>query len=121
MTHQEAEGLEEQRCAAMLQADCTALDRLLSDDLRWAHASGKVDTKAQMLAQFGEGSMRVHSLDRSQTETRIFGTAAVVMGIVVMDATVGGVRKDVRSRYCGVWSSHAGAPQLVTWQSARIG
>lgn len=121
MTVDEVEQLEAARCAAMLRADVEALARLFHDDLRWAHASGKVDTKQGMLAQFGDGSMRVFALDRSQMEARVFGGCAVVTGEVHMDALNGGSRREVRSRYTGVWSASGGAPQLVAWQSARLG
>ena len=121
MTLNDVEALEQARCAAMIGADATALESLLSSELRWTHASGKVDTKESMISQFGDGSMRVFSLERSETEARVFGSAAIVTGVVRMDAMAGGVRKDVHSRYSGVWSAHHGAPQLVNWQSARQG
>ena len=121
MTSQEVEKLEAARCAAMLEPDIEALARLLHDDLRWGHASGKVDTKQAMLAQFGEGSMRMFSLNRSVTEIRLFGDCAVVTGEVLMDAMNGGTRRAVHSRYTGVWSACQGEPQLVAWQSARLG
>lgn len=121
MTFDEVEQLEAARCAAMLDADVDALARLLHDGLRWAHASGRVDTRQDMLAQFGDGSMRVFSLDRSDTEARLFGDCAVVTGEVRMDAMNGGSRREVRSRYTGVWSASEGAPRLVAWQSARLG
>ena len=74
-----------------------------------------------MLSQFADASMRVFTLQRSDTEVRLFGGCAVVTGQVAMDAMNGGSRRDVRSRYTGVWSAAEGAPQLVSWQSARLG
>lgn len=121
MTQEQVENLEARRCAAMLASDVAALDQLFSDELRWAHASGAVDTKAGMMAQFADGSMRCLSIERRDTHTSIFGNAAVVTGTVEMDAVVNHVRKQVRSRYAGVWSSHEGEPRLVNWQSARLG
>ena len=121
MTLDEVDDLEEARCAAMLAADVDGLQCLLHDELLWAHASGKVDTKQGMLAQFSNGTMRVFSLDRSNTETRLFGGCAVVSGEVRMDAMNGGTRGEVRSRYTGVWSASGSEPQLVAWQSARLG
>lgn len=120
MTADDVERLEAARCAAMLGADVEALARLFHDDLRWGHASGKVDRKQTMLAQFGDGSMRVFSLDRSEIEAREFGDCAVVNGVVHMDAMNGGRRREVRSRYTGVWSTSGGLPQLVAWQSAKL-
>lgn len=121
MTIEDIEALEAERCRAMLEADTATLDRLLHRDLRWAHASGKIDTKADMLAQFGDGTMRVFTLDSSDTEARLFGECAVATGEVRMDAMNGGVRREVRSRYTGIWSAHEGTPRLVAWQSAKLG
>lgn len=117
----EVEKLEVRRCAAMLSADTAQLNLLLHDDLRWAHASGRVDNKEAMIAQFGDGSMRVFALERSDTWQQLFGECAVVTGEVRMDAMNGGVRREVRSRYTGVWSTSEGEPQLIAWQSARLG
>ena len=103
----------------MTAADLDALDRLFSDDLRWVHASGKVDTKTDMINQFGDGSMRCFTIERSDEEYRTFGPTGVATGVVAMDALVNGNRKQVVSRYTGVWSAHGGIPQLISWQSAR--
>jgi|SRR5579859_7826609 len=121
MTLDDIEEVENERCAAMVAGDLEALNRLFSEELIWAHASGKVDTKAEMLAQFREGSMACYTIARSDIDVRLFGDAAVVTGIVTLDAMVGGVRKKARSRYAGVWSAHRGRPQLVNWLSARLG
>ena len=121
MTPDEVEALEQARCEAMIAADVGAFEKLLSDDLVWAHASGKIDSKQSMIEQYAEGSMRVFTLERSETDARIFGTAAIVTGVVRMDAMAGGVRKQVHSRYAGVWSAHDSTPRLVNWQSARHG
>lgn len=119
MTIEEVEALEQARVAAMIDGDVEAFERLLSDDMRWSHASGKTDTKVSMIAQYAEGSMRCFTIERSETDARIFGDAAIVTGVVRMDAQAGGVRKQVHSRYAGVWSDHNGSPQLVNWQSSR--
>ena len=121
MTLDDVEKLEQARVAAMIAGDVAAFEQLLSDEMRWSHASGNTDTKASMIAQYAEGSMRCFTIDRSNTEARVFGSAAIVTGEVRMDAMAGGVRKQVHSRYAGVWSDHAGTPQLVHWQSARHG
>lgn len=121
MTIDQVEELEAARCRAMLAGDVEAFERLLSDDLRWTHASGGVDGKASMLRQYREGSMAVHSLDRSAEDVRIFGRTAVASGSVRMDASIGPVRKQVHSRYQAVWSEHDGTPRLVSLLSARAG
>lgn len=113
------ERLEDQRVAAMLSADTATLSRLFHEDLRWVHASGGMDTKQAMLAQFADGSMRCFTIDRTDVLVRVFGDTGVVLGTVMMDAQVGGTRKSVVSRICGVWVVGADGAQLVSWQSAR--
>lgn len=121
MTIDDLEKLEDERCRAMAAGDLALLGTLFSDDLRWVHASGGVDTKATMIGQFSRGEMAVHSLERSDVDLRVFGYTGVASGTVAMDATVGLVRREVRSRYQAVWSSHDGTPRLVSWLSARAG
>ena len=48
------------RCAAMLAGDATALDALLAEDLRFAHATGAVDDKPAFLAKMAAGRI-VHT------------------------------------------------------------
>lgn len=119
MSPGELEKLEEARCAAMTMVDLDALDRLFADDLRWIHASGKVDTKSDMITQFANGSMRCFTIERSDEEYRTFGSTGVATGLVTMDAMTNGVRKQVVSRYTGVWSAYENTPRLISWQSAR--
>jgi len=119
MTVEEVEALERGRVEAMITCDLEAFEKMLSDDMRWSHAAGNIDTKQSMIAQYAEGGIRCFAVERSETETRIFGTAAIVTGVVHMDVEAAGVRKKIRSRYTGVWSEHDGNPQLVSWQSAR--
>lgn len=115
LTIAEVERIEEQRVAAMIAADTATLSRLFHEELRWVHASGGMDTKQSMLAQFADGSMRCFAIDRSNVPVRVFG----VLGTTTMDAQVGGTRKSVVSRVCGVWVAGADGAQLVSWQSAR--
>ena len=119
LTIAEVERIEEQRVAAMIAADTATLTRLFHDDLRWVHASGGMDTKQSMIAQFADGSMRCFAIDRTDVLVRVFGDAGVVLGTVTMDAQVSGMRKSVVSRVCGVWVAGADGAQLVSWQSAR--
>lgn len=119
LTIGEVERLEDQRVAAMIAADTATLSRLFHDDLRWVHASGGMDTKQSMIAQFADGSMRCLTIDRSDVLVRVFGDTGVVLGTVTMDAQVGGTRKSVVSRVCGVWVTGSDGAQLASWQSAR--
>ena len=111
--------LEDRRVAAMISGDPVELGALLSDGLLWTHASGKVDTKDDMVGQYSAGTMICFRIDRASVNVRIFDTVAIVTGAVEMDARVGEVRKMVNNRYMAVWQDRPGGAQLIGWQSAR--
>lgn len=119
LTNAVVEDLEDRRVAAMLSGDAEALKTLLSDDLRWTHASGNIDTKEQMVSQFAAGTMRCFRYDRRDNVVRLFGDVAIVSGLVELDGQVGEVRKVVNSRYMGIWRDDGAGPVLIGWLSAR--
>ena len=120
LTELEVMKLEDQRCNSMLSGDLVAMEELFSEQMLWIHGSGIVDTKRSLIERFEQGTTRCYRLDRAEVIIRIFGNAAVVTGVVDMDAEFAGKRGAVLSRFTGVWSAEDGTPKLVTWQSARL-
>ncbi len=71
--------LEQRRNTALVANDMTLLGTMLTDDLTYVHASGKLDTKATLLASIGKDYSYLES-ERGELSVRVFGDTAVMTG-----------------------------------------
>lgn len=109
---------DQARGAALLAADTAALDRLLADDLRYTHSSGKVETKAVHLKSFADGLR----YDRFET-TGLHGHAVtpevvVLTGTINQNKGVGGKMTALRLFFHAVWRKGPQGWQLASLQTA---
>ena len=111
--------LEDERCAALIAADLEKLGELFSDRLNWCHSSGKVDTKAQLLAKLESGATRYLSMERVDTRFMAGASGGVSTGLVNMAAVVAGTEHQLRNRYATTWLEEDGSWKLVAWQSTK--
>ena len=112
--------LEARRCDAMVAADIGALDRLLSDDLTWTHASAHQDTKASFLVRLQAGGTRYLEIKRSDEQVRLHGGVAVVTGVAHMRASINGEERQLRNRYTNVWTKSDEGWRMIAWQSTAV-
>ena len=113
------ESFEESRCQALISADMDKLDLLFSERLNWCHSSGKVDTKAQLLAKIASGATKYLSMQRTDTKVIAGAEAGVATGLVNMAAIVAGTEHQLSNRYATVWLNEDGNWRLVAWQSTK--
>ncbi|SPE28099.1 conserved exported hypothetical protein [Acidobacteriia bacterium SbA2] len=123
-TTRDAEGeirdLERQRFRAMEHVDVAALNRILSDDLIYTHASGLQQTKAEMIGVLGSGDFKYESISADSTRIRIFDQTAVVTGRAAMKVKSGQGEQTFKLCYLDVYVKQDGRWQMVAWQSSRV-
>ncbi len=112
--------LETRRCDAMMAADFDELDKLLSDQLTWTHASARQETKASFLAMLRAGSTRYLEIRRSEERVRSYGDVAVLTGVADMRASINGEDRRLCNRYTNVWAKTGASWQMVAWQSTAV-
>jgi len=112
--------LEDQRCAAMVNADADALSKLFDDALVWTHSSAKVDSKESFLAALKAGNTRYVEIKRVDEQVRIHGSLAVITGIAEMKVELQGESRQLRNRYTDVWIQRDGAWKMTAWQSTAV-
>ena len=109
---------DEERLAATVAADQARLEAVFSDDLRYAHSSGHVDTKASYIAAL-TGSKTSH--DGFEYKERLFrpvGPGIVLMtGRVVSRTTSGTQKRTLDLNYLAVWREELGHWRFLAWQS----
>jgi len=112
---------DDERVGAMIAADRARLDAILSDDLHYAHSSGKVDTKASLTDTIVSGRTKYEII---KYETRNFTFPAP--GIALMSGrahvkvgnATGGM--DAALSLLAVWREEKGHWRFLAWQSCKL-
>ena len=120
---QEIMQAESERVRAAIARDTAALDRLLSDDLTYAHSSGSVDTKAQFVESIRTGALQYISMEHSELAARVYGNTALLTGrssMQVKSPRSGGEAQRFDIRFLTVYVKGGGRWRQVAWQSARL-
>lgn len=113
---------DDARIAATKAADRAALDAAYSDDLHYAHSSGKVDRKASQIEGIVNGPNLYEAIEYPE---RTFVPAAP--GIVLMKgralfhmkAKRDGSRLVNDLNYLAVWRNENGRWRFLAWQSCK--
>ncbi len=107
---------EEQLRQAITGQNWDGLAALLSDDLIYTHATGKVQDKAEYLAGIQNGSHR-YACQRKNLQVRAYGDVALMTGRQI-NTTVGlGV---TYHQVIQLWHKIGGTWQLEAQQSTRL-
>ncbi len=116
-----ARAADDERVAATCAADRARLAAVMSDELRYAHSSGVIDTKASYIEPRVTG---VSKQDSITYEERTFTVAAP--SIVLMSgkghfiSTSGGKTTDLHLGFLGVWRLENGKWHFLAWQSLKL-
>ena len=112
---------DDARVAAMLTPNQATLDKVLSDDLRYAHSNGKVDTKASLTASLLGGEAKYLSYKYTERAFRFPAPdVAVMAGRLEVQAKVDGVSMTTGISYLAVWHLEKGQWKFLAWQSCKI-
>ena len=113
--------VDDARVAAMLKPSKAVLDTVLSDDLRYAHSNGKVDTKASLTASLLGGDAKYVSYKYSERSFKFPAPdVAVMAGRLEVQAVVDGVSMTTGISYLAVWRLEKGQWKFHAWQSCKI-
>ena len=112
---------DSERVAAMKSADREKLAAILSDDLRYAHSSGTVDTKQSFIEALTTGRTKYVALDYDE---RAFtfpapGVALMTGRARVRVANASGENEMVLG-FLGVWREENGRWRFLAWQSCKL-
>ena len=108
------------RLTAMMAGDGEALARLMSDQLRFVHSDGRVESKADYVKNLMAGDTAYADAKTSELETTQVSTdVVVVIGVQEMRKRLGPTWSDIKLRYLAVWRNESGVWRMVAWQSAR--
>jgi hypothetical protein len=114
---------EKARVVALDRSDVAALEQILADDLTYVHASGRVDTKASLLAAIRSGELQYFSWQPLVLKVRVLGDTAVIDGEYLVHVKDSRVQEDpfsVKVFFLTVYAQRNGSWQQIAWQSTRM-
>lgn len=95
--------------AAQLNADVSALDRLIADDLLFTGPDGQLGTKKQDLDAHASGAVRFRSHDPEELRVRRVNENVAISALRArLVVEVGGVTVRGTYRYTRIWAREAG-------------
>lgn len=111
---------QQKRFRAMVEADRSALDALLSEDLVYIHTTGAVDTKSSLIEAVVSGTIDYTRLEAKDTTLRFAGNAAIITGTAELGVVAGGTVHAASIRFTEVYVDAGDGWRLASWQSTRI-
>lgn len=109
---------DDERLAATVAGDKGRLEAIFSDDLRYAHSSGHVDTKASYVAALTGSKTSHNGFEYKERSFQSVGPGIVLMTGRVLSRTTSGMQKRTLDlNYLAVWREEHGQWRFLAWQS----
>jgi hypothetical protein len=112
---------DDARVAATLAGDIDALKAIYSDEMYYAHSSGKLDSKTSQLEGIATGLYKYTKFDyKERAFTPIAPTVVLMKGAALLALTrLSGERILLDINYLGVWRLEGGKWKFLAWQASR--
>jgi uncharacterized protein DUF4440 len=115
-----ARAADAERLAATQAADRTRLDAIFSDELRYGHSSGKVDTKASYVEAIAGHHTTYESFEYKERTFKAAGPGVVLMmGRVIIHASSEGQKVVNDLNFLAVWRLEGSKWRFLAWQSCK--
>jgi ketosteroid isomerase-like protein len=113
---------DDEKVAAILAADRARLDAIFSDDLRYAHSSGGVDTKASYVDAVASGRTKyvVYEYQERNFTLAAPGVALMTGKIHAKSTNAAGATNDNVLGFLAVWREENGKWRFLAWQSCKL-
>lgn len=112
--------LTQAACDAFRLRDVGALERLLAPEFTLVGPSADVQTREQALAEVRAGEPRYAVFRNHSMSARVWGDAAVVVGITSLEGTAGGKPFKADVRFTDTLIRRDGRWQMVASQATRM-
>jgi ketosteroid isomerase-like protein len=109
------------RVTVTIAGDADRLENLLSDDLIYGHADGRVQNKTDFLAAVRANRMRYEAYDYEEMHISPVGDdVALISGRASLQVRMDEQPIAFRLRFLAVWHREAGTWRLFAYQSAQL-
>jgi hypothetical protein len=112
---------DDARIGALLNPSESALLAIFSDDLRYGHANGVIETKGSFVESLTHGKIRYLAYENEERNfTFPAPQIALMTGRSRVKVRSGAAENDVTLLYLGVWRLESGQWRFLAWQSSRV-
>lgn len=112
---------DDARVAAMKSPDKDKLGAILSEDLRYAHSSGVVDTKTSLTDTLVQGRTKYVGFDyQERAFTFPVPSIALMTGRARIQAETATGKMDSVLSFLAVWREENGQWRFLAWQSCKL-
>jgi hypothetical protein len=112
---------DDARIAAMKAPECEKLSAVFSEDLRYAHSSGAVDTKSSFIDNLSSGKTRYVGYDHVERSfTFPAPDIALMTGRAHIQVQSATATMDSVLGYLAVWRLENGQWRFLAWQSCKL-
>lgn len=112
---------DDERIAAIQAGDRTRLEAIFSDELRYSHSSGKVDTKASYVASLTSKATTYHGFEYKERSFKKVGPGVAIMSgrVITSTSSNGGKPNELDLNFLAVWREESGKWKFFAWQSCK--
>ncbi len=116
----EIRAAEKNWATAIMKMDGKTLDKLLGDQLIYAHSTGIVDTKKEYIAKVTSGKQKYEGVDQQSVTIKPYGDTVVVHARMHMWGVNQSGKFDDQLMMMHTWLKRNGAWQLVAHQTTKL-
>ena len=99
--------------AAQIHGNKPELERLVADEYTLVNSSGRVQNKAELIADYTTPGYRIEPFEILQPVEKVWSDGAVMGGIVNLRGTDGGKPFAVTLRFADIWAKRNGKWQVI--------
>ena len=112
---------DDARVAAMRSPDSQTLSSLFSEELRYAHSNGVVDTRASLIEVLLTGKTKYLGFEYQERHFTFPAPGIALMnGRARVKAATSGGEMDSTLSFLAVWREEAGQWRFLAWQSCKV-
>jgi hypothetical protein len=104
---------------AQVDGNRAELQRWLADDYLLVNSTGRLETKAQLIADYTAPGFHLEPFTVEQPVEKPWNNGAVMGGVATLRGTDGGKRFEVRLRFADIWARLNGRWQVIYTQVAK--
>jgi ketosteroid isomerase-like protein len=105
---------------AQVDGNAAELRRLIADDYTLVNSSGRVQNKAELIADYTTPGYKIEPFTVLEPVHKVWNDGAVMGGLVHLKGVEGGKPFAVTLRFADVWAKRDGKWQVVYAQVARV-
>jgi hypothetical protein len=104
---------------AQIHGDKAELQRLVADDYTLVNSSGRIQTKAELIADYTAPGYKIEPFEIMQPVEKVWSDGAVMGGVVDLRGTEGGKPFAVKLRFADIWAKRNGKWQVIYTHVSR--